>query len=104
TATAGTDYVALSLVGQSIAAGTTSKTFVVTINGDTTNEANETFNVTLSNVSGATLGDGAAVGTITNDDSAGGGPTLSIGDVSIAEGNSLSKQVTFTVTLSAAAS
>jgi chitinase len=102
TATSGSDYVASSLLGQTIAAGGTSKTFVVTINGDTSTEANETFNVTLSNVSGATLGDGSAVGTITNDDG-GSGPSLSIADVSIAEGNSLSRQATFTVSLSAAA-
>jgi hypothetical protein len=104
TATAGTDYVASTLTGQQITAGQGSKTFVVTINGDATVEADETFNVTLSNVSGATLGDGTAVGTISNDDSAGGGgPTLSIGDVSTTEGNSLTKNLTFTVTLSAAA-
>jgi hypothetical protein len=105
TATAGSDYVAASLAGQSIAAGATSKTFAVTINGDATQEANETFNVTLSNVVGATLGDGSAAGTITNDDGSGGGtPSISIADVSMAEGNSLSKQMTFTVKLSAAAS
>jgi hypothetical protein len=102
TATSGSDYVAASLSGQTISAGGTSKTFAVTINGDTTTEANETFTVTLSNVSGATLGDGGATGTISNDDG-GSGPTLSIGDVTIAEGNSLSRQATFTVTLSAAA-
>ena len=101
TATAGSDYVAISLAGQTIAAGQASKTFSVTINGDTTVEPNETFTVTVSNVSGATVGDGSATGTITNDDSE-GGPTLSIGDVSITEGNSLSKQATFTVKLSAA--
>ena len=38
--------------------------------GDTGVEANETFNVTLSSVTGATLGDGNAVGTIVNDDAA----------------------------------
>jgi hypothetical protein len=103
TASSGSDYVASSLVGESIAEGATSRTFAVTINGDTTTEANETFNVTLSGVSGANLGDGSAVGTITNDDGGGGGPTLSIADVSMAEGNSLSKQMTFTVKLSAAA-
>jgi len=103
TATAGSDYVASSLVGQQITAGQTSKTFSVTINGDATVEPDETFTVTLSNVSGATLGDGSAVGMITNDDSAGGGgPTLSIGDVTISEGNSSTKLATFTVTLSAA--
>jgi hypothetical protein len=103
TATAGSDYVAASLVGQTIAAGGTSKTFAVTLNGDTTTESDETFTVTLSNVVGASLGDGTATGTITNDDGGGGGPTLSIGDVSLAEGNGFSKQMTFTVTLSAPA-
>jgi hypothetical protein len=104
TATAGTDYVASTLAGQQITAGQGSKTFVVTINGDTTTESDETFNVTLSNVSGATLGDGSAVGTISNDDSSGGGgPTLTIADVAIAEGNSLTKTLTFSVKLSAAA-
>jgi hypothetical protein len=103
TATSGSDYVASSLTGQSIAAGATSKTFAVTINGDTTTESNETFNVTLSGVSGATLGDGSAVGTISNDDGGGATPTLTIADVSLAEGNSLSKTMTFTVKLSAAA-
>ena len=103
TATSGSDYVASSLSGQTIAAGATSKTFAVTISGDTATESNETFAVTLSNVSGATLGDGSAIGTITNDDG-GSTPTLSIGDVSISEGNSLSKQATFTIRLSVAAS
>ena len=35
TAIAGSDYVALSMTGQSIAAGATSKIFSVTVNGDT---------------------------------------------------------------------
>ena len=97
-ATAGVDYVASNLVGQSIAAGVLSKTFVVTLNGDTTVEANETFSVIVSSVVGAAVSDGVAVGTILNDD----GPTLSIADVSIAEGNSGTKLATFTVKLSKA--
>ena len=103
TATAGSDFVALSLVGQQIAAGQTSKAVSVTINGDTTVESDETFAVNVSNVSGATVADGSATGTITNDDSA-GGPTLSINDVTISEGNSLTKSATFTITLSQAQS
>ena len=103
TATSGSDYVAQSLSGQSIPAGSTSKTFVVTINGDTTVEPNETFNVTVSSVSGATVSDGSAVGTITNDDTA-NQPSLSIADVSILEGALGTKKMTFTVRLSAAAS
>ena len=45
------------------------KTISVTINGDTKVEANDTFNVGLSNATnGATISDGRGVGTITNDD------------------------------------
>ena len=99
TATAGTDYVASTLSGQSIAAGVTSKTFAVTLNGDATVEANETFTVNLSAAVGATIFDSQAIGTILNDD----GPTLSIADVAIAEGNSGTKVATFTVKLSVAA-
>jgi hypothetical protein len=70
TAVAPGDYVAKSLTGQSIPAGNTSATFAVTIRGDTTVEANETFLVNVTGVTGATLGDGQAIGTITNDDAA----------------------------------
>jgi hypothetical protein len=68
TATAPADYVARSLSGQSIAAGQSSGTFTVTVNADTTLEADETLRVLLSNVTGATLGDGEAIGTIRSDD------------------------------------
>jgi beta-glucanase (GH16 family) len=51
------------------AAGETSKVITVNVAGDTTVEANETFTVTLSNASGATLGQATASGVITNDDS-----------------------------------
>ncbi|MBP7690035.1 MAG: lamin tail domain-containing protein, partial [Thermoflexales bacterium] len=64
------DYVARSLTGQLIVAGNTSSTFDVTINGDTSVESNETFNVNVTNVTGTgvTLVDGQGLGTITNDD------------------------------------
>jgi hypothetical protein len=100
TATGGSDYVASSLAGQSIPAGVTSKTFSVTINGDTTIEPNETFYVNVSSVNGATVADPTGVGTISNDDY----PSLSINNASISEGNSGTKTLTFTVSLSAAAS
>jgi hypothetical protein len=74
TATAGSDYVAKALTGQRIVVGATSKTFTVVINGDTTVEPNETFTVTLSNPVAATIADGSAIGTISNDDAA----TLSV--------------------------
>jgi Ca2+-binding RTX toxin-like protein len=69
TALAGSDYVAGSNVA-TIAAGATSTTVSVTINGDTVIEPNETFNVTLSAPTNAILGTAVGVGTILNDDSA----------------------------------
>jgi len=68
TAIAGSDYVASSLVGQTIPAGSTSKAFSVTIVGDTMVEPTETFRVDVSHVVGATVARGSAVGTIVNDD------------------------------------
>ncbi len=62
------DYVARSLTNQSIAAGNTTYTFDVTVNGDTNTEPTESFFVNVTNVTGATLGDGQGVGTITNDE------------------------------------
>jgi hypothetical protein len=68
TATVGSDFLGLPVSGFSIPAGHLSKTFTVTINGDTAVEANETFFVWLSSAVGATLQDGQGIGTITNDD------------------------------------
>ncbi|MGH8027096.1 MAG: Calx-beta domain-containing protein, partial [Pseudoxanthomonas sp.] len=68
TATAGSDYAARSLTGETIAAGQTSRTFVVTVNGDQQREPNETFTVSLSGATGATLADAQATGTIVSDD------------------------------------
>jgi len=68
TAFAGSDYIASSLVGQTIPAGSTSKAFSVTIMGDTMVEPSETFRVDVSHVVGAAVARGSAVGTIINDD------------------------------------
>jgi len=95
TATSGSDYVAKTSTNQSIPAGQLTKTFTVTINGDTTEEANETLYVNLTN-SNATIADSQGRATILNDD----GPTLSISDVSTAEGNSGTKTMTFVARLS----
>jgi serine/threonine-protein kinase len=100
-ATAGSDYVAASQVARSIPAGSTSASFAVTINGDTAAEGNETFVVNLSNVGGATVADGQAMGTISNDDSA-SQPSLSIADAATSEGRRGTKNLVFTVKLSAA--
>jgi len=50
------------------AAGQTSATVWVTIQGDTTVEPDEGFSVTLSNAGGSTIGVATAYGTILNDD------------------------------------
>lgn len=99
TATAGTDYIAASVTGMTIPAGSSSATFTVQVVGDTLNEPNETFFVNVTSVSGATVTRGQGVGTIVNDDAV---PALSVGDVSVAEGNSGTTTATFTVSLSAA--
>ena len=63
------DYVAQALTGQSIPMGSSGPyNFVVTVNGDTEVEANETFFVNVTNVVGANNPDGQGLGTITNDD------------------------------------
>lgn len=95
------DYVQKSLTSQTIAAGNTSYTFDVVVNGDATIEPNEQFFVNVSSVTGATVTDGQGVGTITNDDAV--MPQFSIGDASIVEGNSGTSVLEFTVTASVAA-
>ena len=101
TALAGSDYVARS-GSVTFAAGETSKTVSVTVNGDTAIEADETFGLVLSNVARATLAPGGGTGTIRNDDLP--PPTLAISDAQVTEGDAGTKQMLFTVTLSRAIS
>lgn len=68
TATAGSDYVANSLTGQTIPAGSSTYTFTVQVNGDALDETGETFFVNVTNVTGAVVADGQGTGTIANDD------------------------------------
>jgi uncharacterized repeat protein (TIGR01451 family) len=98
-ATAGNDYVAVAPTVVAFNAGSTVAYARVLLNGDLLTEANETFLVNLSSPVNATIGDGQATGTILNDDSA---PALSINDVSITEGNTGTRNLVFTVTLSKA--
>ncbi len=67
TATNGVDY--NSVTGTlTFNPGETSKSLAVVVNGDTTNEPNETVNVNLTNPSFATISDAQGVVTINNDD------------------------------------
>lgn len=68
TATAGTDYTAVTGQTATIAAGQLSTTVSVVVKGDTAKEGNETFNVVLSDPANATIADGQALGTIIDDD------------------------------------
>ena len=99
TALAPGDYTSSSLTGQTIPAGSSSYSFTVLINGDSLNEANESFFVNVSNVTGAIATDAQGQGTINNDDPL---PSLAIDNVSVVEGNAGSTPATFTVTLSPA--
>ena len=74
TATAGTDYTAGNGT-LTFSTGDSSETVSVTVLGDEVDEPNETFTVTLSGESGATLGDDTATGTITDDDAT---PTVTL--------------------------
>ena len=101
-ATAGVDYEAVPSATVSISAGSLIGIARVVILGDTLDEENETYKVNLSSPVNATLAaapDNQGIGTILDDDTA---PALSIDDVSITESNSGSKNLNFTVSLSAA--
>jgi uncharacterized repeat protein (TIGR01451 family) len=75
----------------------TSQNVGVPIVGDTIDENDETFTVTLSTPSNVAINDGTATGTITDDDDP---PTIAVNDVSVNEGNSGTTPATFTVSLS----
>lgn len=92
----GVDFVTSS-GGALFLAGETSKTIPVTICADAVSESAETMTVTLSSPVGATLSRAAATGTIANTTNG----SITIADVSVAEGNSGITTATFNVTLSA---
>ena len=81
----GEDYNAAS-ASLTFTAGETEKTIAVPTRDDVLDEPDETFLVTLSNPSGATLEDGSATGTIIDDDVPVPPPTLSIADATVVEG------------------
>ena len=106
TATAGTDFTAVPATTLTFMPGDTTQTVTVQTTADTNGEADETFTVTLSSLSNATLGDAMATATIVNDDSA----TLGVADATATEGDDLTFMVTLlpastqTVTVNWAAS
>ena len=98
TATAGTDFTAVMAAAKgsgTIAANAQTTTITVTVVDDNTDENDETFTVTLSEPSGATISDAVATGTITDDDGADPGVTISEDSLTVDAGDS----ATYTVVL-----
>ncbi len=104
TATAGSDYTAVTNQTVTFLAGTTTAQVVnVTVANDTVVEANEVFNVGLATLAAGgrnvSLGTSTGTGTISNDDSA----TLTLsGGIAQNEGQSGTTSYTFTATLNKA--
>jgi hypothetical protein len=72
TASSASDYTGFTNQPGSIPEGSSSTTVTVQVNGDTTQEPNETFFVNITNITGAQAGDPQGTGTILNDDGAPG--------------------------------
>ena len=81
-------------------AGSTVQNISIPVAGDLLNEPNETFSLSLSNSTVATISRGRAVVTIIDNDPA---PTISVEDVLVFEGDAGSANAVFTIKLSAAA-
>jgi len=94
TATAGADYTANSDT-LTFPPGVLTQTVTVDVLTDALVEPDETFEVNLSNSSGAAIADGQGVATILATP-----PVLAINSVSVVEGNSGTTNAVFTVTLS----
>jgi len=92
-ANAGSDFSATSGT-LTFAPGMTTQTINVPVNGDLTDELDESFFVNLSGATGAFLADAQAVGTILDDDTA----MASVNDASGVEG--VGSTIQFTITLS----
>jgi len=82
------------------ASGETTKTLTIGVNGDTTVEPDEDFEVDISAGTNATIGTATATGTILNDDGGATPPEVSISatDANKDEGNSGTTDFVFTLT------
>ncbi len=89
------DYAADTVTGATIAEGDSTYTFDVLVFGDTALETDEIFYVNVSSVTGADPADSQGAGTILDDDAA----RLTIGDVTVTEGDSGTANAQFIVSL-----
>ena len=99
-ATAGFDYEAKSGT-VTFAPGETTKTIEVTVKEDATDELNEAFSLNLSNAINATITDSEASATIEDNDNP---PQLSVGSISVIEGDEGATVATVNVSLDAPSS
>ena len=98
TATVGVDYLDVTGTATLPAGGCKCMNVSVDVVGDLDIEPMETFEIDLANPVKATIRDGLGVGAIFDNDA----PSISVDDVSLAEGNAGSAVATFTVALSGA--
>ena len=96
TATAPADYTGATGT-LTFAPGATTQTIPITVQGDLSDEINETYRVTLSNPGNATITTAIGTGTITDNDPV---PSIAIDDVTVTEGNAGTTNANFTVSLS----
>jgi large repetitive protein len=97
-AVAPADYTAVATTDLVFLPGDTTQAFSVATNGDPLDEADEVFELMLTGPINATIVDGQATGTITNDDLS---PTMTISNVSVGEGTTGTSSASFAVSLSA---
>ena len=88
------DFNAISSTTLTFSAGQTSKTISVTINDDSVDEMDETFDITLSNPSNATIAVATGTVTVTDNDPA---PTISINDVTTADETAAASNLVATI-------
>ncbi|BAF99921.1 Calx-beta domain-containing protein [Microcystis aeruginosa] len=97
TATAGSDYTATTGT-LTFTPGQTSQDIIISVNGDTAIEPDETFLINLSNPSNALITDNQGLGTITNDDGDNTSVTLAVSPSSVTEDGTANLVYTFTRT------
>jgi len=98
TAAAPGDFTGRSNVTVTFPAGSTNQSFAVTTVNDTVVENTEAFSVNLSGATNATIADAQGTGSITDNDQPVALPSMTVSDVTVAEGGTAN----FSVTLSAA--
>ncbi len=97
TATAGSDYTAKTGT-LTFTPGQISQDIIISVNGDTAIEPDETFLINLSNPSNALITDNQGLGTITNDDVTLPSITLAVSSESVTEDGTTNLVYTFTRT------